>query len=97
MDDYLSFDDNEAGPYPYSRVLVISMPIAGVTIPRVLYWERPQYTVRQCAQMDGYSCGFLQSYINVILGLNKAMTRATGSMMLIVEAEEAPQQVKAEC
>lgn len=34
--DHLTFDDKKEDPHPYSRVLVISISMDGVNIPKVL-------------------------------------------------------------
>lgn len=36
IDDRQSFDDEEVDPHPYTRVLMISLPIARVTIHKIL-------------------------------------------------------------
>lgn len=43
--------------------------------------------------MDGVPI-HLQSYSNMVLGLNGTLTRAKGSIKLTVEADEAPQRTK---
>lgn len=35
-DDHLSFNENKADPHPYPGVLVVSIPMVEVTVPKIL-------------------------------------------------------------
>ncbi|XP_022851918.1 uncharacterized protein LOC111373595 [Olea europaea var. sylvestris] len=95
--DYqLSFNQKEADPHPYTGVLVISLPIAEVTIPKILVDTGSALNIlfNNTLKWMGISANFLRPYSNMVLGLSGALTSAKGLIKLKVESGLTPRQVK---
>lgn len=74
MDDHLTFEDKEADQDPYPKVLVISVPIAEVNIPKILVDTESTLNILYTSTLKwmGIPIYFLQPYSNMVLGLNGA-------------------------
>ncbi|XP_022841987.1 uncharacterized protein LOC111365685 [Olea europaea var. sylvestris] len=95
-DEQLSFDKKEVDPHPYHGVMVISLPVAGVTIPKVLVDTGSSLNIlfSHTLKWMGIPANFLQPYPHMVLGLSGALTSAKGSIKLKVEFGSAPRQLK---
>lgn len=95
-DEQLSFDEKETDPHLYPGVLVISLSVAGVTIPKILVDTRSTLNIlfSNTLQWMGIPANFLWPYPNMVLGLSGALTSAKGMIKLKVESGSAPQKVK---
>lgn len=95
-DEQLSFDEKEADPHPYHGVMVISLPVAGVTIPKVLVDTGSSLNIlfSHTLKWMGIPANFFRPYPNMVLGLSEALTSAKGSIKLKVESGSVPWQLK---
>lgn len=77
MDDHVSFDDKEAKSNPYPGP-AISLSIVEFTIPKVLADTESAFNILYVSMLKwmGIPSHFLQSYSNMVLELNGALTRA---------------------
>lgn len=87
--DHLSFVEEKANPYSYLRVLVVSMPIARVTISWVLVDTGSTLNILFTSTLKwmGIPANFLRPYPNMVLELSGALTTVNGSIKLTVEAK----------
>lgn len=94
-DDHLSFEENEADPHPYPRVLIVSVPVAGVIISKVLVDTGRTLNIlfTNMFKWMGIPIHFLQPYPDMVLGLNGVLTTTSGSIKLAVEARAAPNKL----
>ncbi|XP_022853913.1 uncharacterized protein LOC111375341 [Olea europaea var. sylvestris] len=76
--------------------MVISLPMAEVTIPKVLVDTGSSLNIlfSHTLKWMGIPANFLQPYPNMVLGLSGALTSAKGSIKLKVESGSTPQQLK---
>lgn len=81
---------------PYPGVLVILISIAKVIIPKVLVDTESALNILYTSTLKWISIPihFLQPYLNMVLGLNGALTRAKEFIKLTVEIRKAPRQVR---
>lgn len=96
LDDQVSFNDEKAYPNPYPRVLVFTISIARVTIPKILVDTGSTLNILYAITLKwmGIINHFILSYSNMILKINGALTRAKGSIKLTIEAGNTPRLTK---
>lgn len=79
-DDQLSFDEKEANPHPYLGVLIISVPVAGVIIPKLLVDTKSASDIlfTNTFEWMGIHTNFLRPYSNMVFRLSGVLTTAKG-------------------
>lgn len=88
LDDQLPFNDNKVDPNPYPGVLVVSVPMAEIIIPKVLVDIGSALNIlfTNTLKWIGIPLHFLQPHLNMVQGLSGAMVKARGLIKHTVEA-----------
>lgn len=95
-DRQLLFDEKETYLHHYLGILIVALPIATASIPKVLVDIGNSFNILYTNMLKWMRIllYFLQLYLNVVLGLNGALTKAKERIKRSSSTEWSPNQSK---